>query len=327
MQRQAEPGGVDARPLDLLGDHDVVAEVVDAAAAVLLGHGHAEEPVVAGAREQRSVDDPGVLPLLVVGDELLGDERPDAVAEQLVLVVEERPAHATHPRLDPMTPTTAIVVAGGDEVDDQVMARLPKDALVVAADSGATQAARLGLTVDVLVGDFDSLAADDVDRAERQGATVERHPPDKDKTDLKIAIDAAVARGAAEIVVVASTGGRVDHTIANVLVLASPAYAAVQVDALIGPARLHVVRGGRPRDIEGTPGELVTLMAMNGPAIGVTTEGLAYALDGDDLRPGTSRGVSNVFTEAIARIALGEGTLLAIVPTHPADPAGFPHET
>ena len=73
---QPEPGGVDAGPLDLLGDHEVVAEVVDAAAAVLLGHGHAEEPERAGLREHLAVDDAGRLPLVVVGDELVGDERP-----------------------------------------------------------------------------------------------------------------------------------------------------------------------------------------------------------------------------------------------------------
>ena len=47
--------------------------------------------------------------------------------------------------------------------------------------------------------------------------------------------------------------------------------------------------------LEGEPGELVTLVAVNGPAEGVTTEGLAYPLRGETLEPGSSRGVSNVF--------------------------------
>ena len=93
VQGPAQPGGVDARTLDLLGDDQVVAEVVDAAPAMLVGRGHAEEAVGAGAGEQRPVDHAGPLPLVVVGRHLGGDEARDAVPEQLVLVVEEGALH------------------------------------------------------------------------------------------------------------------------------------------------------------------------------------------------------------------------------------------
>ena len=219
---------------------------------------------------------------------------------------------------------TVVVVAGGPpdspDADRAVADRLPRADLVIAADSGAAHATRLGLHVDVLVGDLDSAAAADVDRA----ATVERHPRDKDKTDLELALDAAVARGAAHVVVVASLGGRADHALANVHVAAAAAYAAVDVDVLIGPATVHVVRPGRPRRLAADAGGLVTLLAVGGAARGVTTEGLAWPLTCEDLVPGSSRGVSNVAVADAATVAIGEGTLLAIVPGEPADPAGFP---
>lgn len=75
---------------------------------------------------------------------------------------------------------------------------------------------------------------------------------------------------------------------------------------------MHVVRG--ERTLVGEPGELITLLAVNGPAHGVRTEGLAYELRGDTLEPGSSRGVSNVFTRATARVAVQQGVLLAIRP-------------
>src|SRR5438128_1284712 len=127
-----------------------------------------------------------------------------------------------------MGSTTAIVVAGGDAVDVDAARRwLPPTGLVVAADSGALEAARLGLHVDVVVGDFDSLPPAALAAAVARGATVERHRPDKDKTDLELALDVALARGADRVVVVAGAGGRLDHAIANVVLLASPAYEAV----------------------------------------------------------------------------------------------------
>ena len=53
---------------------------------------------------------------------------------------------------------------------------------------------------------------------------------------------------------------------------------------------------------------------MNGPAVGVTTEGLAYPLHGETLGPGSSRGVSNVFAGETARISVERGVVLAVRP-------------
>ncbi len=95
VQRDAEAGGADARVLQLLADHLVVAEVVDAAAAVLLGHGHAEEP--RGARRWRTARAarcPASFHSRWWGVDLPLDERPEALAEQVVILGELRAAHA-----------------------------------------------------------------------------------------------------------------------------------------------------------------------------------------------------------------------------------------
>ena len=60
--------------LQLLADDQVVAEVVDPAAAELLGDGHPEEARGARLREQVAGDDAGGLPLEVVRGDLLLDE-------------------------------------------------------------------------------------------------------------------------------------------------------------------------------------------------------------------------------------------------------------
>ncbi len=114
----------------------------------------------------------------------------------------------------------------------------------------------------------------------------------------------------ARILVLASAGGRLDHLLSATLLLASERYARPQIDALVDAARVHVLRG--ERDLEGEPGELLTLLPVNGPAEGVTTVGLAYALRGETLEPGSSRGVSNVFAASRARVTVERGVLLAV---------------
>ena len=211
-----------------------------------------------------------------------------------------------------MSEEIVVVVTGGNPPDPRSVLRVPPGAPVIAADRGLDYALALGLDVTVAVGDFDSVTTEALAAAEKAGVPIERHPPDKDATDLELALDAAVGMAPGRILVLAGTGGRLDHELSALLLLASDRYAAADVDALVGAARVHVVRGSR--ELVGQRGELCTLLAATGPAVGVTTEGLQYPLRGETLEPGSSRGVSNVFEGEAARIEVEQGVLLAILP-------------
>jgi thiamine pyrophosphokinase len=113
-------------------------------------------------------------------------------------------------------------------------------------------------------------------------------------------------------VVVGVADGRLDHLLAGLLLLGAERYAGFEIDAVLGSATAHVVR--RERRLEGEPGELVSLLALHGPAEGVVTEGLVYPLRDETLPPGSSRGVSNVFAAAEARITVARGVLVALRP-------------
>jgi thiamine pyrophosphokinase len=207
----------------------------------------------------------------------------------------------------------AIVLAGGDPVEPTLRRLLCDDAVVVAADSGLHQAELLGLRVDFVVGDLDSADPAAVERARAAGAVVERHPVDKDATDLELALDVARERGARRITVVGGAGGRLDHFLANVALLAAPRFADLEIDARLGEAYVVVVQGGRPPHVmTGTAGSIVTLLPACGDACGITTEGLQYPLHGETLGRGTTRGVSNVLVREEGSVVLDEGTLLVI---------------
>jgi thiamine pyrophosphokinase len=209
----------------------------------------------------------------------------------------------------------AIVLAGGDAVEPHLGTRLPDGAVVIAADSGLHQAEVLGLYVDYVVGDLDSAEPAAVERARAAGAVIERHPAEKDATDLELAFDVARDRGVQAITVVGGAGGRLDHFLANIAVLASVRFADLEIDGYVGAAYVAVLQGGRPaHEITGPRGSLVTLLPIAGDASGITTSGLQYPLRGATLRPGTSRGVSNVLVAPTAGVALDRGTLLMIQP-------------
>ena len=211
-----------------------------------------------------------------------------------------------------MSNEVAVVVAGGNPPDPESALAVPLGARVIAADRGLDHAIALGLEVEIAVGDFDSASPRAVARAEASGTRIDRYPAEKDATDLELALDTAVSLGSKRILVLAGEGGRLDHLLATLLLLGSGRYQGVEIDAFIGRARAHVVRG--ERTIAGRAGELVSLLALHGPAEGVRTEGLAYPLAGETLEPGSSRGVSNVLATETARISVERGVLLAVCP-------------
>jgi hypothetical protein len=95
---------------------------------------------------------------------------------------------------------TAVIVIGGGEIDPRVVAHLPADRMVIAADSGLDHAMELGLEVDLLVGDLDSVSQPALAEAIARGTPVERHRPDKDATDTELALAAAVERGCTHLI-------------------------------------------------------------------------------------------------------------------------------
>src|SRR5690242_4120491 len=200
-----------------------------------------------------------------------------------------------------------VVFAGGDPVDPRVARLVPHDAMFVAADSGLHAAHQLGIRVDVVVGDMDSVDSVQLDHAIANGAVVERHRADKDFTDLELAFQVAQRAGATDVLVVGGAGGRLDHLLANQLLLASDTYQHLHVECLAGDARCTVVRGRA--ELHGKPGSLLTLLALGGPANGIRTTGLRYPLDNDTLHPGSTRGVSNELVEPRATLECDDGVL------------------
>jgi thiamine pyrophosphokinase len=206
-----------------------------------------------------------------------------------------------------------VVVVASGAIEPADAAWLDTADLVIAADGGASSLERMGRAPDRLVGDLDSTDADLVERLRDRGVTIDRHPTDKDASDTELALEAAVAAGATELVLLGALGGqRLDHELANLLLLADAAFAEVDLRLVRGTTTARVLHGGSVLDLDGAPGAIVSLLPLADDAVGVTTDGLRWPLADATLHAGRSRGLSNEVVAVPASVRLREGTLLVV---------------
>jgi thiamine pyrophosphokinase len=191
---------------------------------------------------------------------------------------------------------------------------MPLHTLVVAADSGLEVARALGLTVSHVVGDMDSVDPYVLARAEEDGTVVQRVPHDKDQVDTELAVLFARTLGASAITLVTAGGGRLDHQMGVMSALTHPILKGCEVHALWDTARVRVLNGPETATITGAFGSLVGLVAVNGPAHGITTTNLRWPLTEEHLESHSTRGVSNEMVSTQATVSLHSGHLFVIQP-------------
>jgi thiamine pyrophosphokinase len=211
-------------------------------------------------------------------------------------------------------PLKTLIFANGDaNIGPMVQRALDSapDAWVVAADGGARQAQHFGRTVHTLIGDMDSLIAAEVAAVAAGGATIYRHPEEKDETDLELALTWAANNGATWIRVIAGIGDRLDQTLSNVYLLALPILHGRDVRLVAGKQEAWLLYPGE-NVIAGATDDTLSLLPISGEARGIRTENLYYPLRDETLTFGPARGISNVMQGETAGVALREGVLLAV---------------
>jgi thiamine pyrophosphokinase len=210
-----------------------------------------------------------------------------------------------------MPAPVAVVFAGAPlSVTDRLRARIAAlgDASVIAADSGAALALAFGLRPDLVVGDLDSLAASTRAELERLGVPFQLHPRAKDATDGQLALEHALSLNPSSVVLLGFLGGpRLDMSLSSVLLLlTTPA----RVSLLDERNECLLLRGPDAYSWSSEPGELVSLIPLDGECRGVTTNGLRYPLRDEPLVLGHTRGISNEPTARHVGVTVASGALL-----------------
>lgn len=189
---------------------------------------------------------------------------------------------------------------------------------LIAADGGAHHAVAMGLRPRVVVGDLDSMAPELAQELAAQGVELEKYPAAKAKTDLELAIERAIRDGAKEIVLLGALGGRLDHSLANVLLMAQQDWPAT-IHVVDATEIATVIHGGESMTLVAGPGSTVSLLPLSAEVTGITYTGMLYPLDNATLRLGSTRGVSNEVVSYPATVAIKTGIALVIQTIGPAE--------
>jgi len=206
--------------------------------------------------------------------------------------------------------TVAHVFTGGEPISARRIRGLGNADLVIAADSGIENAISAGLTVDILVGDLDSITPQTLDDALDAGIRIEAHQPDKDATDLELALATALRMGADEIVVVGGGGRRLDHLLGNIAALTHRALRKIPVRWELERETAYVVHDHR--FVAVGVGSTFSLIPIAGDADGVTLTGSKWELESARIEAGSTLGISNVALGEEIRIEVRSGTVLVV---------------
>ncbi len=217
---------------------------------------------------------------------------------------------------------TVIVVTGSEPLDAILVAALPPNHIVIAADGALDHSLAAGLTPAGLVGDLDSISPEGLAWA-REHATIQQHDPDKDHTDTELALAMAVDLNPARLILVSGGGDRLDHTFAAIGALGHPNLTSVPVvEGWWGTQHVRVLHGPGRLRFDEPVGTTISLIALHGQCKGVTVSGVRWPLTDGRLSPVAGLGVSNIVTGDVIEIVVLEGVVTVITTpagTNPAD--------
>ncbi|MDL2233574.1 thiamine diphosphokinase [Ruminococcaceae bacterium OttesenSCG-928-L11] len=215
-----------------------------------------------------------------------------------------------------MSTYTCAILSGGEILDyAAVKEELPATDFIICADSGYRHCRHLDCQPDLLVGDFDSIG-----QALPDGVPVVRLSADKDYTDTALACEEAVSRGAKRIYLAGFSGGRLDHTLANLQTLAGLSARGIECHMTDGRCTVYALTAsaqGNALILQPRPRHYFSVFAFSGVCKNVAIQGGKYPLERYDLRFDEARAVSNEFLDGPVTVSLDEGTLL--VTTTPFD--------
>ena len=199
----------------------------------------------------------------------------------------------------------AFIYTGGTVFDEYVIEKPEKGDLVIAADAGYLTAQKMGITPDVLLGDFDTLGVENIP----EGIECLRVPAEKNDTDTQLAVSTAIERGAKEITIIGGVSGRLDHTLSTLAILEdlwerkNDRIYAILTD---GKNRVRFIRNSGailPR----SQYRYFSLIAADELVKGVTLEGCKYPLKNGRISRRRQWAVSNEITGNCALVEVSRG--------------------
>ena len=202
----------------------------------------------------------------------------------------------------------AIIVGGGITPQKSLIKKyMSGEYIVFAADSGADILDKYGIEPDYLLGDFDSINVEVLEKLTK-GVNTTKLPREKDFTDTHIAVLNAISMGAKEIVLLGCTGKRIDHFMANVCLLKLMLERGVSGCIADDINEIYLI--DKSSSINGKIGQIFSLFSYCEDTMGLTIKGAKYPLENYNLQQGDNLTVSNEFLKEQVEVIFEKGCLL-----------------
>ncbi|NLL04244.1 MAG: thiamine diphosphokinase [Clostridiaceae bacterium] len=206
---------------------------------------------------------------------------------------------------------TALIVCSGSIEDYSYHMKYFEGAqFIICVDGGAKHIRKFGLVPDILIGDLDSISKEDLDYFKDLKVKIIKYPSQKAMTDTEIAVNYVVDNGYKEVVIIGGIGTRIDHSLANIFLLKQMLDKGIKGTLANEKNEITLIKDGIK--IKKEKGAKLTLLPLTKVVEGITTKGLYYPLDCEDIELGSSRGVSNEFEDEFAEISIKSGILIVI---------------
>jgi thiamine pyrophosphokinase len=202
-----------------------------------------------------------------------------------------------------------VIIANGNlDYSKRVIGAIKNADFIICADGGARHMKALGITPDIMLGDFDSIQDKDRIFFENSHVRFICFPEKKDYTDTELCVRWAVKNGATQITLMGVTGTRLDHTMANIFLLRMLAEKKIPAKIMDTNNEIYLVTSKLM--LQGCPGDIVSIIPATDTVQGVTLKGFKYPLENAGLEMGTSRGISNVLQDTTAIVKVDRGVLI-----------------
>lgn len=201
-----------------------------------------------------------------------------------------------------------VILANGEYGDLKVYGDLFQEGdIILCADGGANYASQLGLMPACIIGDLDSILPEVKEFYEASNVDLITYPTQKDFTDIQLSLKMACEWGPDEIIMLGTLGKRLDHTLANIYTSIKPAREGIKVSHFTPGCWVYIIN--REIEIEGNPGDTISVVALTDSAYGVSESGFQYSPSSPEMGKDHPYAVSNVLAGNKGKIGVEEGIL------------------
>jgi len=206
----------------------------------------------------------------------------------------------------------AVILTNGKMENLEFYKRIAREGeLIICADGAFKYAFEMGIKPHIALGDFDSISEELMDTLEASNIPLLKFPREKDKTDTELAVDYAMKKGATQITLLGATGSRLDHTMANITLMARTAEKGIKCRIVDEKNDCYFVTDKILLEKIGK--RFVSIIPITKEIVVEKTEGLYYPLKNDTISFGSSWGISNYAVEPLVAISIKKGTAMVVI--------------